>query len=171
MVMERRMRRWSCGMLAGMAAMLGVAGPAAAFDGGTPAPEGNGGGGDSAPPPVATVFRLRPAVVTSPRLPRLTMRIDQPGADTVRAAVVFVRRGRSAVTVRAGLGRFPAGRRVAVRWPRRLRLAPGRYSVSLDVTGLGGALLARPAQTSGTSLLVRAPAPTPAPPPAPAPAP
>ena len=65
------MRTWSCGMVAGMAVMLGVAGPAAAFDGGTPAPEGNGGVEYSAPlaraaasPPVATVFRLRPAVVT-----------------------------------------------------------------------------------------------------------
>jgi murein DD-endopeptidase MepM/ murein hydrolase activator NlpD len=178
MDMERRMRAW-CGMLAGMAAMLAVAGPAAAFDGGTPAPEGDGGVEFSAPlgpaaasPPVATVFRVRPAVVTSPQLPRLTVRIDQPGASAVRAAVVLVRRGRQAATVRARLGQLPAGRRLAVGWPRRLRVSPGRYRVRLDVTGLGGVPLARAAQASGrATLLVRAPAPKPAPPPAPAPAP
>ena len=169
------------GMTAGTAAMLAALVPAAAaYAGGAPAPSATGGseyGGvlaDARPVrPVASIFTVNPHVVVAPRLPRLRVRVDQPGSRTVRARIVFVPRTETGAIVRIDAGELPTGRRVAVAWPGGSQLAPGRYLVRLHVRGLGDAVLARSARASGrTTVVVRAPAPPrAAPPPAPAPAP
>jgi peptidase M23-like protein len=119
------------------------------------------------PRPVARRFRVSPTTVTAPRLPAVRLRVDQPGARTVRARIVFWPRG-SGILARADLGRVAVGRDIRVRWPAGTTVAPGRYLVRLHVVGRGGAPLARGAGTSGrANLVVRAPVvPAPAPTPA-----
>jgi murein DD-endopeptidase MepM/ murein hydrolase activator NlpD len=160
-----------------MAVLLaGLVPTAVAYAGGTPGPSPTGGaeyGGAVArvrpAPPVASIFTVNPHVVVAPRLPRLRVRIDQPGASTVRARLVFLPRADSGGVVRIDAGMVPTGKRVAVAWPAGSELPPGRYLVRLHVRGLGNAVLARTARASGrTTVTVQAPAP---PPPAPAPAP
>jgi len=154
---------------------VGLAPAAAAYAGGTPAPSVTGGSEygaalASARPvrPVASVFTVNPKVVVAPRLPRLRVRVDQPGARSVRARLVFRPRSGGAL-VRVDAGRVPTGKRVAVAWPAGSQLPPGRYLVQLIVRGRGNAVLARIARAPGkTTVTVRAPAPPPAPAPAPA---
>jgi murein DD-endopeptidase MepM/ murein hydrolase activator NlpD len=117
--------------------------------------------------PVARIFTVNPKVVVAPRLPRLRVRVDQPGSRTVRARLVFLPRTETGAIVRIDAGELPTGKRVAVAWPTGSQLAPGTYLVRLHVRGLGNAVLARTARASGrTTVTVRAPAPpAPAPPP------
>src|SRR3954454_12188005 len=172
-------KRVLAGISAAVAASaIGLAPAAVAYAGGTPAPSPTGGSEYGAAlarvkpaRPVASVFTVAPNVVVAPRLPRLRVRIDQPGSRTVRARLVFRPRG-AGTLVRIDAGAVPTGRRVAVAWPAGTELAPGRYLVQLIVRGLGKRVLARPARARGMPLVpARAPAPPPAPPaPAPAPA-
>jgi murein DD-endopeptidase MepM/ murein hydrolase activator NlpD len=130
------------------------------------------------PQPVARMFSVSPRKVTAPALPTVRFTVDQPDATTVAARVVFspIRGG---ATARVKLGRVRARKVITVRWPRGFRVAPGRYSLRLQVTGRGGRPLARGAGArSAVNLVVKAkpkpkpkPAPTPAPTPAPAPSP
>jgi murein DD-endopeptidase MepM/ murein hydrolase activator NlpD len=122
------------------------------------------------PQPVATVFRVAPAVIQAGRLPTIVVRIDQPGALHVRARLVFRPEGTGAL-LRVDLGDVVAGRAVTVRFPRGTELQPGAYVVQLHARGRGGRTLLRRAHTSGSAALtVRAPKVVPppvAPPPAP----
>src|SRR3954469_5017089 len=143
---------------AGAAAAIGLAPAAVAYAGGTPAPSPTGGSEYGAAlarvkpaRPVASVFTVAPNVVVAPRLPRLRGRIDQPGARTVRARLVFRPRGAGTLG-RSDAGAVPTGRRVAVAWPAGTELAPGRYLVQLIVRGLGNRVLARPARARGMTL-------------------
>src|SRR3954470_18386256 len=170
-------KRALAGITVGVAAMAVTLAPAAAaYAGGTPAPSPTGGSEygaalASAHPvrPVASIFTVNPKVVVAPRLPRLRVRVDQPGSRSVRARLVFRPRSGGAL-VRVDGGRVPTGKRVAVVWPAGSQLPPGRYLVQLIVRGRGNAVLARIARATGmTTVTVRAPAPPPAPaPPAPA---
>jgi murein DD-endopeptidase MepM/ murein hydrolase activator NlpD len=164
------------GLSVAIAAVAVAMAPAAvAYAGGTPAPSPTGGAEYGAAlasvqpaRPIARSFTVAPKVVVAPRLPRLRVRVDQPGARTVRARLVFRPRGSGAL-VRVDAGRIPTGRPVAVAWPARSGLAPGTYLVQLIVRGRGNAVLARSARASGKTMIsVRAPAPPPAPAPAPA---
>ena len=155
-----------------MAAMVvGVAPAAVAYAGGTPAPSETGGSEYGAAlakvhpvRPVASVFTVNPKVVVAPRLPRLRVRVDQPGAGTVRARLVFLPQTPGAGVVRVDAGSIATGKRLAVNWPAGSVLAPGTYKVQLIVRGLGNAVLARSARGSGkTTITVRAPAPPPTP--------
>src|SRR3954447_26907972 len=174
---RKRVPAGTSGAIAAMA--VGLAPAAAAYAGGTPAPSVTGGSEygaalASAHPvrPVARIFTVNPKVVVAPRLPRLRVRIDQPGSRSVRARLVFRSRGESGAFVRVDAGRVPTGKRVAVKWPAGSQLPPGRYVVPLIVRGRGDAVLARTARATGeTTATTRAPAPPPAPTPAPAPAP
>jgi murein DD-endopeptidase MepM/ murein hydrolase activator NlpD len=167
--------RGCAGTIVFVGAVLGALVPAAnAYAGGTPAPSATGGseyGGALASVhpvrPVARIFTVNPKVVVAPRLPRLRVRVDQPGSRTVRARLVFLPRTETGAIVRIDAGELPTGRRVAVNWPAGSQLAPGRYLVRLHVRGLGNRVLARTASSSGrTTVTVRAPAPpAPAPPP------
>src|SRR4051812_32450128 len=135
------------GALAAMA--VGLAPAAAAYAGGTPAPSPTGGSEYGAAlasvhplKPVARVFTVSPRVVVAPRLPRLRVRVDQPGAPTVRARLVFRPVGQSGAIVRIDAGTITTGRRLAVNWPAGTQLPPGAYRVQLIVRGLGNAVLA-----------------------------
>ena len=162
---------------AGMAVVLAaLAAPAAAQAGGTPGPSVEGGAQYGTPlvrarpaRPVARYFRVGPGYVVSPALPKLALRIDEAGASTVRARIVFMPQTETGSIVRIDLGRIPVGQRVVAAWPAGASLAPGRYRVLLHVRGLRGTVLARKASTPGrATLTVRAPAPAPAPVPDPA---
>ncbi len=158
-----------------MAALLAVIVPAAgAQDGGTVGPSLAGGAQYGAPltrarpaRPVARYFRLGPRYVVAPQLPKVALRIEEAGASTVAARVVFLPQTETGSIVRLDLGRVPVGQRIVATWPSGTTLAPGRYRVQLHVRGLRGVVLARKASTPGTTTLtVRAPAPPPAPMPA-----
>jgi biotin carboxyl carrier protein len=160
------------GISVAMAAMVvGVVPAAVAYAGGTPAPSATGGSEYGAAlakvrpvRPVASIFTVNPKVVVAPRLPRLRVRVDQPGARTVHARLVFLPLTPGAGVVRVDAGAIRTGKRLAVDWPAGSVLAPGSYKVQLIVRGLGNAVLARSARASGkTTVTVRAPAPPPTP--------
>ncbi len=131
--------------------------------------------------PIAASLRVAPHRLRVGRLPRVVFRIRQRG---VQAVDVRLRVYRAATRARARrlatdvhVGQVPIGHEVALRWPRRARLAPGRYVVSLHATDPTGRTLARTQQRPGQTVVrvlpnpraEPAPAPTPAPTPAPAP--
>ena len=152
--------------------MLAVlASPAAAQGGGTVGPSLEGGAQYGTPivrarpaRPVARYFRVGPRFVVAPTLPKLALRVDEAGASTVRARIVFLPQTETGSIVHIDLGQVPVGQRVVATWPSGTTLAPGRYRVRLHVRGLRGTVLARKASTPGlTTLTVRAPEPAPAP--------
>jgi murein DD-endopeptidase MepM/ murein hydrolase activator NlpD len=159
------------------AALVFACEPAGAQAGGAPSARADGGSQYGAPlskarpsRPVARYFRLGPRAVVAPQLPKLALRVDEAGASTVRARVVFLPLTESGTIVRLDLGQLTVGRRFVATWPAGTALAPGRYRVRLHVRGLGGAVLARSARASGTATLtVLAPKPPPAPTPLPDP--
>jgi len=170
--------RTLAGISVAIAAIVAGAVPTAvAYAGGTPAPSQTGGSeygaalANARPArPIASIFTVNPKVVVAPRLPRLRVRVDQPGARTVRARLVFRPRPGSGAIVKVDAGTIPTGRRIAVNWPAGSQLPPGSYRAQLIVRGLGDRVLARTARARGmTVVTVRAPAPPPAPPAAPAP--
>src|SRR4051812_16835294 len=114
------------------AAVVGLAPAASAYAGGTPGPSPTGGSEygaalASAHPvrPVASVFTVNPKVVVAPRLPRLRVRVDQPGARAVRARLVFRPRTETGAIARVEAGVVPTRKRVARPWPARSPLPPG----------------------------------------------
>jgi hypothetical protein len=171
-------KRVCAGISVAIAAMaVGLAPAAVAYAGGTPAPSSSGGSEYGAAlakakpiRPVARIFTVNPRVVVAPRLPRLRVRVDQPGARSVRARLVFRPRTPGAAIVRVDAGTIRTGKRVAVSWPAGSVLAPGSYDVQLIVRGLGNAVLARSARATGKTTVTVKPAPAPAPAPAPVPA-
>jgi hypothetical protein len=158
---------------AGMAMTLAaLATPAAAQAGGTPGPSPEGGSQYGAPitrahpvRPRARYFRVGPRVVVAPALPKIALRIDEAGASTVKARIVFMPLTETGSIVQLDLGDVDVSTRFVVTWPAGTTLAPGRYRVRLHVRGLRGTVLARSATAPGlTTLTVRAPAPPPTPP-------
>src|SRR5690242_7821955 len=112
-------KRALAGISAAVAALaVGVAPAAVAYAGGTPAPSPTGGSEYGAAlanvkpvRPVASIFTVNPKVVVAPRLPRLRVRVDQPGARTVHARLVFLPLTPGAGVVRVDAGAIPTGRR------------------------------------------------------------
>src|SRR5919197_1779285 len=158
------------GGLAGTAFMLALAvSPALAQGGGATGPSLEGGSQYGAPivrarpvRPRARYFRVGPRVVVAPTLPKVALRIDEPGASTVAARVVFLPLTETGSIVRLDLGEVLVDQRVVASWPAGTTLAPGRYRVRLHVRGLRGVVLARKASAPGlATLTVRAPEPPP----------
>jgi murein DD-endopeptidase MepM/ murein hydrolase activator NlpD len=163
--------------------------PSPAVSGGTPAPLVSGGAAYGSPiprpdaRPVARRLTLTPRnVVASAALPQIRFRVRQRGIYRVRARVVVVRLPSHRPVAQIVLGWVRPGRRVAVRWPRGVRLRPGRYVVRLHAKDGRGHTLARSARYPGRARIVvhapkkvapphAAPAPAPAVPLMPAPAP
>jgi hypothetical protein len=157
--------------LALLAAPASGASPALAQGGGTAGPSIEGGAQYGTPivrarpaRPVARYFRVGPRTVVAPNLPKIALRIEEAGANTVTARVVLLPLTETGSIVHLNLGTVRVGQRVVASWPDRTELAPGRYRVRLHVRGLRGSVLARKASTPGlTTLTVRAPEPAPAP--------
>jgi murein DD-endopeptidase MepM/ murein hydrolase activator NlpD len=162
-------------LLAFAVALLASASPAAAVDGGTPAPLRSGGAayGSALPRPdshpVASLLRVAPReVVAGQALPQIRVRLRQRGITRVRARVVVVRLPGSRPVARVTLGWVRPGRRVTVRWPAGTQLRAGRYVVRLHARDSRGRNLARTVRYPGRTRIVvhRAPAvvaPAPAP--------
>ena len=145
----------------------------------------NGGSGFGLSPgeidvrPIAAALKVSPHRVRVGRLPKIAFRIRQKGVSVVDVRVRVYRaatRSRARrLTTNVHVGQVRVGHEVAVRWPRRARLAPGRYVVSLHASDPTGRTLARtdrwPGQTVVTVLPKPRPKPkqTPAPTPTPAP--
>jgi hypothetical protein len=158
------------GSSAGMAVVLAMLAPGATAQGGGASAHTIAGGSQYGAPlkrarparPVARYFRVGPRAVVAPTLPKLALRVDEAGASSVRARIVFMPQTETGSIVRLDLGRIPTGQRVVPNWPSGTTLAPGRYRVRLHVRGLRGTVLARKATTPGrTTLTVRAPEPAP----------
>jgi murein DD-endopeptidase MepM/ murein hydrolase activator NlpD len=172
--MRCRMRTLLGSAVALAALLAALVPPAAAQAGGAPGPSPEGGSEYAAPlraarpmRPVARHFSVTPRAVVAPALPKVILRVDEPGARTVRARVVLLPQTETGAIVRMDLGRIVTGRAMTASWPADTAVAPGRYLVLLHVRGIGGRVLARSAAASGrTTLTVRAPAPAPVPAPA-----
>jgi murein DD-endopeptidase MepM/ murein hydrolase activator NlpD len=154
---------------AGTAIALALLTATATAQGGTPTPSAAGGSQYGAPikaarpaRPVARYFRVGPRPLVAPATPKIALRVEEPGASTVAARVVFMPLTETGSIVRLDLGRIPVGRRVVPAWPSGTTLQPGRYRVRLHVRGLRGVVLARKASAPGlATLTVRAPEPPP----------
>src|SRR4051794_35212509 len=124
-------KRVLAGISVAIAAMaVGLAPAAAAYAGGTPAPSVTGGSEYGAAlanvrplRPVASIFTVNPKVVVAPRLPRLRVRVDQPGARSVHARLVFRPTTETGAIVRVDGGLIHTGTRLAVTWPAGSRPA------------------------------------------------
>lgn len=117
--------------------------------------------------PGLALLRVRPQTLRVGRMPDVRFEIVQRGTREVRVrlAVVRVRDGRPVLRMRLGTRR--TGRPVAVRWPKRARLAPGRYTVRLQATDVvGHTLRARSRQAEKAIIRIR-PRPRPKPEPRP----
>ena len=150
--------------LAVLASPAGAAAPAHAQGGGTFAGPPQAGGAQYGAPivranparPVARYFRVGPSVVVAPNLPKIALRVDEAGANTVTARIVLLPMTETGSIVHLDLGTVNVGQRVVATWPSGTTLAPGRYRVRLHVRGLRGTVLARKASTPGlTTLTVR----------------
>lgn len=115
-----------------------------------------------------TVGLLRvPASAPAGELPRVTVRIDDPGAATVAVRVTVTDLTTRRPVLVVPLGWVRTEHTLAVHWPRRARLAPGSYHVSLAARDARGGTLLRRAHSSGVATLVISAAAPPPPPAAP----
>jgi Peptidase family M23 len=172
-------------LLIGAGLAAGSAVPAHAVNaGGTGAPQGeapvsppkapstelSGGSvyaaGRAQPPARPTVGLLRvPASAPAGGPPRVTFRVDDPGAALVSVRITITDLSTRRAVLVVPLGWVRSGRTAAVHWPRGARLSRGSYHVSLTARDTRGGTLVRRAHSSGVAtLLVSAPAPPPAPP-------
>jgi Peptidase family M23 len=113
-----------------------------------------------------------PTTAVAGRPPRVTLRIDEPGALAVRVRVTVTDLSTRQPVIAVSMGWVRTGRTLSVRWPPGARLTPGSYHVSLSAQDAHSATLLRRAHSSGVAtLLVTAPfvAPPVVPPPAPTP--
>ena len=115
--------------------------------------------------PVASRFRVAPArVIAGGPLPRIALRLDEPGVPKVRARIVLWPLRGDGRSVRVDLGRVRTGALLRPGWPAGTRLAPGRYVARVHASDPAGRTLRRERRTPGRStLIVLAPRPTPAP--------
>ena len=133
--------------LAVLASPAGAASPAHAQGGGTLAGPPQAGGAQYGAPivraqparPVARYFRVGPRVVVAPNLPKIALRIDEAGANTVSARVVLLPMTETgldrALRPRPGARRPARGRDVAGGHdarPRSLPRAPARARAARD---------------------------------------
>src|SRR3954452_13106422 len=120
--------------------------------------------------PIAASLKVSPRRVRVGKLPRVAFRIRQRGVSEVDVRLRVYRaasRSRARhLTTNVHVGDVRIGHEVAVRWPRRMKLAPGRYVVSLHATDPTGRTLARTDQRPGQTVVTILPKPQPKPQPA-----
>lgn len=115
----------------------------------------------SAPHPVVTSLTA-PTTSVPGRPPRVTYRIDEPGATRVDLTVAVHDLTTRKAAVVAQMGWVRTARTTAVVWPHGATLAAGTYHVSISAHDRYDHNLARTAHSSGVATLTVA-APTPAP--------
>jgi biotin carboxyl carrier protein len=134
---------------------------------------GDGSGGASADAanvrPAVGEFSVPARATAGGRLPRIVVRIDEPGVHSVHARVVLIPFGHHRSPVRIDLHTIPTGRRIVVRWPGGATLARGRYRVRLHAYDANGHTLIRRAHASGRAVLTVVASRRPVPHPLPAP--
>ena len=100
-----------------------------------------------------------PSTAPAGRPPRVTLRLDEHGVGTVSVRVAVVNLSTRRPVLVVAMGWVHTGRRVSVGWPRRARLRPGSYQVSLSAHDHHAGTLLRRARSSGVrTLTVTAPA-------------
>ena len=105
-------------------------------------------------PAFARKFRISPEKQLNTIPPRVTIRVNQRGAESVGVKLVFTPvRGRG-VRATVDLGRILANRTVRPAWPAQRQLSPGRYRVRLAVNAAHGAKLARTPRSPGRTTVV-----------------
>ena len=159
-------------------ALLAPVAPASAGGAAVPPRSGAAGGTEYGSPlalrgrAVAGRFAVTPTrVVAGGALPRIVLRLDQPGVPTLRARIVLWPVGGRGRVVRLPLGRVRTGRVLRPAWPAGTVLAPGRYILRIHASDPAGRTLLRKRRAPGRSLLtvLAAPAPRPLAPAAPIP--
>src|SRR5439155_9575001 len=105
-----------------------------------------------------------PATVVAGRPPRVTLRIDEPGAPMVRVRVTVTDLSTRQPVIVVSMGWVPAGRSLTLRWPSAARLGPGSYHVSVSAQDSHSATLLRRSHSSGVAMLRVTAPPTPPPP-------
>jgi len=179
--MPRIRQRTLGGILAtfvGGGALLTPVAPASAGGAGVPTRSGAQGGmeyGSALAPrgrPVASRFRVAPVRVTAGGpLPRIVLRLDEPGVPKVRARIVLWPLRGDGRRVRVELGRVRTGALLRPTWPEGTQLAPGRYVARVHASDPAGRTLLRKRRTPGRSTLTVVVRLKPKPIPTPAPAP
>ncbi len=148
----------------------GAPAPAPAEDpGGTQAPSAAQAGGTEYGVPARAVQQHPvvselsvPRTATSGRLPRVTLRIEEPGVGTVAARLTVTDLTTRRVVVSVALGWAHTRRTLTVTWPPGAVLTPGTYEVSVSGHDHHGASLLRGAHSPAeASLTVIASAPLP----------
>jgi murein DD-endopeptidase MepM/ murein hydrolase activator NlpD len=168
-------------LLAAALACSGTSAASAAGPGGSGPAQGVAAGGSASSPRLeggseygangapALVYRPTVALLSVPasaapgRPPRVTLRIDEPGAGAVQVRVTVTDLSTRRAVLVVSLGWVRTGRSLTVRWPRGAKLAPGSYHVSLTARDSHSATLLRRAHASGVATLVIA-APSESPP-------
>ena len=163
-------------VLAVVFAVLASIAPAATPGGASyePASASNGGSGYGLSPgsidvrPIAASLKVSPRRMRVGHLPKVAFRIRQKGVTVVDVRVRVYRaatrsRGRR-LTTNVHVGKVRVGHEVAVRWPKRARLRPGRYVVSVHASDPTGRTLARTDRWPGQTVVTILPKPQPKPP-------
>jgi len=158
-------------LLADGATVSSVADAAA---GGTPAPAAPRAGGVEygallSRGPVLSDLSV-PSTVASGKLPRISLRVEEIGVNTVSAKLTVVNPATHASLLSVNMGWVHTRRSVLVHWPSHTTLPAGVYQVSVSARDHSGRPLLHGAHSSGeASFRVTAPpAPKPAPVPTPA---
>jgi biotin carboxyl carrier protein len=147
--------------------------------GGTQAPSSARAGGSEYGVPARVsqqrlvVSRLSvPRTATAGRMPRVILRLEEPGVETVAARVTVTDLSTRARVVSAALGWVHTRRTLTVKWPSSVVLSPGSYQVTVTAHDHHGGTLVRLAHSSGVATLTVSAVVTPPPsPPKPVPSP
>lgn len=113
--------------------------------------------------PGLAVLDVDPQTLRAGRMPEVRFRIAQRGTSEVRVRLAVVRLRDRKPVLRMGLGMRRTGRTIAVKWPKRARLTPGRYTVLLQATDMVGHTLRGRAKGAKQAVIVVRPKPKPKP--------
>jgi hypothetical protein len=144
-------------------ALLWTAAPTSALagaPGGTPAPSSPRAGGSEYGAP-AHASALRPVVsrlsvprtATAGRIPRVALRVEEPGVETVAVRVTVTDLTTRSRIASVALGWVHTRRTLTVKWPSGAVLSPGSYQVTVTAHDHHGGTLLRLAHSSGVATL------------------
>jgi hypothetical protein len=112
--------------------------------------------------PRVTLLRVRTPIQAGTSVPRISLRIDEPGMRTVNTRVVVLSLPSNRPVARIVMGHITTGRTHGVHWPTNVRLPAGQYLVRVHARDRLNHVLERLAHASGRATLDVTPAPPPA---------